>query len=111
MILFLFGEDSFSSSQKLSAIKSRFLASQDPQNLATYSADQLEQADLSAIFNTVSLWGGQRLIIFRDILAEGTVSLKDSLKEILSGEIDANLTIIFWETGTFDRRQSLYKLL
>src|SRR5690348_6250436 len=111
MILFLYGEDSFGSSKKLSLIKSKFLSTQDAQNLTTYTAEQLAQIDIHSLFNTQSLWAGARLIIFRDVLADADASLKDQLKEILSGEIDPGVTVIFWETGSFDRRQSLYKLL
>jgi DNA polymerase III delta subunit len=111
MILFLFGEDSFSSWQKLNLIKDKFLASQDSQNLIEYTANQLEGIDLDSIFNVQSLWAGHRLIIFRDVLAEAKAELKDRLKVLLSADYGTELTIIIWESSTFDKRQALYKML
>ena len=111
MILFLYGEDSYSSWKKLSLIKSRFLASQDAQNLEQYDSDDLESLDLPSIFNLQSLWAGQRLVVFRDVLAEANTSIKDQLKLLLSQELAPGLTVIVWEPSSFDKRQSLYKLL
>jgi len=111
MILFLYGEDSFSSWKKLQVIQKRFLATQDANNLTTFTAHDLESQNLSDIMNAVSLWSGQRLIVLRDVLAEGSAELKDKLQAKLAGEIEPSLTIIVWESSKFDRRQSLYKLL
>lgn len=110
MILLLHGEDSFHSWRKLQTIKERFLTSQDANNLNEYSADQLESQDIGGLL-APSLWSGHRLIVMRDIMGAGSAKLKDTVLAVLEYEPDPNLTLIFWESGSFDHRQKLFKLL
>lgn len=110
MILLLHGEDSFHSWRKLQTIKERFLTSQDSNNLHEYSAEQLENQDIMGIL-APSLWSGHRLIVMRDIMGSGTAKLKDAMLVVLEQEPDPLMTLIFWESGSFDHRQKLFKQL
>jgi DNA polymerase-3 subunit delta len=111
MILFLYGDDAFSSHQKLMAIKNKFLAVGEPENLIVKSADEINIAKLPNIFMTQTLLGGKRLIIFKHLLSSSSAELKTSLLDILKEQELDETTVVFYESESFDKRQALYKFL
>lgn len=110
MILLLHGEDSFHSWRKLQLIKGRFLSTQDANNLHEYSADQLDSLDFFSLL-VPSLWSGHQLIVIRDLMGLGSAKAKDNCLAAIEKGVDPGSTLIFWESGSFDRRQKLFKQL
>lgn len=111
MIIFLHGEDVFSSHQKLTAIRQRFLAKHRAENLIIKSAEEVTLGSLSNIFLTQTLLGGQRLIIFKNILSLSPVELKTAFLDSLKNQEISDTTIVMYESESFDKRQALYKFL
>lgn len=111
MIFLLYGEDAFSSHQKLVAIKNKFLVGCEPENLIIKSADELTALKLPNIFLTQTLLGGKRLIIFKNVLSQSLAELKTALLDIIKKPELDDTTVIFYESISFDKRQALYKFL
>lgn len=111
MIFLLYGDDVFSSHQKLVAIKNKFLSVCEADNLIIKSADEVTILALPNIFLTQTLLGGKRLIIFKNLLNDAPAELKTSLLDFIKQyELD-DTTIVFYESTSFDKRQALYKFL
>ncbi|MBT3690108.1 DNA polymerase III subunit delta [bacterium] len=114
MILFLWGEDSYRSHQKLKKIKEKFQQERDPSglNIVVLEGDKF---DLEK-FNNAAVQQGfivsKRLIIIKNLLMnKPNKELVDSLIEILDRIKDGDNVFIFYEQGAPDKRNKLYKYL
>ena len=83
MMFLLYGDDAFSSHQKLMAIKNKFLSVCEADNLIIKSADEVTILSLPNIFLTQTLLGGKRLIIFKNLLGDAPADLKISLLDFI----------------------------
>jgi DNA polymerase-3 subunit delta len=118
MIIFLYGEDSFRSHQKLLEIKKRFLVS-DPigSGLSIFNwAEKNTKQKLLDVLSMPNLLAPKRLVIVRDMLEVATETEKDDLIVYLKKyekqiQDDQDLVIIFWEDGQPKKNGKLYKLL
>lgn len=118
MIIFLYGEDSFRSGQKVREIKNKFLASDavgSGLSIFNYGEKNSKQKLLD-VLNTPNLLAPKRLVIARDMLEAGTEEQKDELMEYLKKyekqiQDDRDLVIIFWEDGQPKKNGKLYKTL
>jgi DNA polymerase III delta subunit len=111
MIYFLYGNDSFSSQAKLVAIRQKFLSVHPQTNLLMKTAAELERVNLTDLVAAQTLLGTKQLIIIRDVLSAGSDDLKQRWGVVLRQPLSDDVTLIFHESDTFDRRQSLFKLL
>lgn len=111
MLLFLYGEDSFRSREKLNQIKKKFLE-KDKQglNLAVFGEEIIFSKIREVIFQAPFL-GKSRLVI----LENASAALKQEREKIvnfLTGQKIPDYTIlIFWENGIPDRRGVFFKTL
>jgi len=117
MILFLYGEDSFRSSQKLLEIKNKFLSTDSVgSGLSIFNYGNNNKQKLSDVLSTPNLLAPKRLVIARDMILAGTETeiselidyLKKNEKQI---QEDKDLVIIFWEDGQPKKNGKLYKVL
>jgi len=118
MILFLYGEDSFRSRQKLLEIKKRFLVSDmSGSGLSTFNwTEKNPKYRLLDVLGTSNLLAPKRLVIVRDMLEVATDSEKDELIAYLKKyekqiQADQDLVVIFWEDGQPKKNGKLYKAL
>ncbi len=111
MILFLFGEDTFRSNEKLTAIKQRFIGVHGADNLFSLDFPSAANEDIYSLIFAPSLFAGHRLLILTNLLAEGNKDVQTKVSELLKQDLPESVTIIFWENKKFDKRQALYKFL
>ena len=119
MIIFVYGEDLFRSSQKIAGIKDRFLAS-DRSGSGLSVFDQGSSRDALKRFidalGTPNLLAPKRLVILRNFLESAGEGEKDELLKYLEehGEklhSDKDLVAIFQENIQPKKNGKLYKLL
>ncbi|KKR19988.1 MAG: polymerase III protein [Candidatus Moranbacteria bacterium GW2011_GWA2_39_41] len=117
MIIFLFGEDSFRSSQKVLEIKHKFLATDTiGSGLSVFNYGQNNKQKLLDVLNTPNLLAPKRLVIVRDMLEAGTDIEKDELLDYLKKyekqiQAELDLVLVFWEDGQPKKNGKLYKVL
>jgi DNA polymerase III subunit delta len=121
MIIFLCGEDTYSSGQKLNEIKAKFKEKTDPSgiNIITFEGDsprgEAGKFDLEKFSSAASQSGflvNKRLIIVKNLLASKLPrDTAESLKELMGNLKDSPNIFVFWEQGKPDARTALYKQL
>lgn len=111
MILFLFGEDTYRSHEKLSAIKKRFIDAHGSSNLFNLEFPSAANEDFHSLVFAPSLFAGHRLLVLENLLSEGNKEIQTTLAELVKKDLPESVTIIFWENQKFDKRQALYKFL
>jgi len=114
MIIFLFGENSYNSLEKLNEIKARFKEKTDPSGI---NISTLEAADFNLEkFNNISSQGGflvsKRLIVVKNLLAgKPSKDVSTQIKEMLDNFKTSENIFVFWEQGKPDARTELFKAL
>lgn len=117
MIIFLYGEDSFRSRQKLLELKNRFLVSDaSASGLSVFNYSQIGKRNILDVLNMSNLLAPKRLVIIQDMLAAATEAEKDELLEYFKKyekqlQEDKDLILIFWEDGQPKKNGKFYKKL
>jgi DNA polymerase III subunit delta len=118
MIIFLFGDDSFRSSQKMLEIKKKFLSSdKSGSGLSVFDCEEIKDA-ASKIINasgTSNLLAPKRLIISKNLILKSSDEEQKKVLEFLKskknlGE-DKDVVIVFWEGEMPKKTNALYKFL
>lgn len=118
MIIFLYGEDSFRSSQKVIEIKNKFLSS-DKSGSGLSVFDCLEEKEgikkIIDTINTPNLLAPKRLIISKNLILAYSSDEQKKILEFLKkkkelGE-DKDRVVIFWEGEVVKKNNALYKFL
>lgn len=117
-MLFLYGDDSFRSSQKLLEIKNKFLLTDSVgSGLSVFNyGNNTGKQKLLDVLSMPNLLAPKRLVIVRDMILSATEFEKDELIEYFKKhekqtQEDKDLVIIFWEDGQPKKNGKLYKLL
>jgi len=113
MILFLYGEDSYRSHEKLEQIKQKYIsASLGDTNLAildledkSINYDQITRQILAMPFLAKT-----RLVITKNLLSKGSKSIQEKVEEFLKKVPDSTALLIY-EGGKADQRTKLFKTL
>jgi DNA polymerase-3 subunit delta len=111
MILFLYGEDTYRSKQKLDAIKAKYIsANLGDTNLSIidfeekqFSFDQITREMLVFPFLANS-----RLVVIKNLLLKGKKDIQEKIKEFLP-KIPESTNLIIFENGIPDKRSSMFK--
>jgi len=111
MILLLHGEDTYQAKAKLTAIQQRFLSKHPTDNLVSLPGTHLNINNLRSVLFAQTLLGGPRLVVLSNVLSETPAEVKTALVDLLKLGLPEDLTVIFYEVKSFDKRQSLFKLL
>lgn len=110
MIIFIYGEDNFSSKKYLDALLTRYRVKEGATNLISLEGEKLENKSFLSEAGTVPLLANVRLFVIRDFLAKGRAEeQKKFLAEL--NNIPSSSVLIFYETGLPDRRNALFKKL
>lgn len=113
MILFLYGEDTYSSAQKLASIRKKYIdASLGDTNLyiQDVSSEKIDFKRFQEIVTVQPFLAKKRLIIFKNLLSKGSKSLKDKVAQYL-GNIPKTSVVLFYEDGVPDKRSKIFKTL
>lgn len=113
MILFLYGENDFESSEKLRSIKEKYVdASLGDTNLFSIDlADKkMDFKEFSRIVTAQPFLAKKRLIIIKNLLYKGSKKLQTDIIDFLP-KIPETSVIIFYEVKTPDKRSKLFKTL
>jgi len=116
MLIFLYGQDTYRSRQKLNEIIGRYKKiHKSGLNLKYFEGGELSLEDLKDEIQQVSMFAEKKMIVLNGVLGGGRVAsnqefkesfLKDSKKFINSKDI-----ILFFEVGEVLRNNSFFKLL
>lgn len=116
MIIFLYGEDSYRSREKLNKLKDKFSREIDKQgsSLVIIAGQTAAKEELSQAISASSLFARKRMVVIEEIFMQKSpliyAYLTEQLPEIVAGE---NI-IIFWDTAVIlkkkKNKQMPYKL-
>lgn len=113
MIIFLYGEDTYRSTEKLNEIKNKFKKERDPSgiNIVTFADDEFTIEKFNNAASQSGFLVSKRLIITKNLLtARPSDETIGSLKELLKNLKDSNNIFVFWEQGTPDKTNPLFKV-
>jgi DNA polymerase III subunit delta len=119
MIIFLYGEDFFRSSQKLLEIKNKFLSTdKSGSGLSVFECEEEKKIDLpKKIIQTIStpnIFSSKRLVIVKNFIS---AFQSQEQKEILNffkknkERKEEDVIVVFWESNHPKKNNSLYKFL
>ena len=109
-MILLYGEDSYSSRQKLNNIIDKF-KKKDPSNMnlifldgASLELSQVKQNILAAPF-----MGDKRLVVIENLLSQKKENLKEEILELFKKGLPESSVVVFLEEKEFDKRKKLAK--
>ncbi|MEZ4210518.1 MAG: DNA polymerase III subunit delta [Patescibacteria group bacterium] len=109
MILFFYGDNSYSAWDKINQIKHRFISTHPEGQILEWSPDSL--LPISKLFETQSLFSSKQLVVMRNVFSETDAEQREEILELVSSPPPEHVTVIIWESDKVDRRQKLFKLL
>lgn len=113
MLIFLYGEDSYRSRQKLNEIKEKAKKS-DPQglNITVLDGEKAEFNKIKEAVEAMPFLAHKRLVILENVLLFGKKDLKEKLAKFLKeNKIPQTTVLVFWERGALDEKEPLFKIL
>jgi len=117
MIIFLYGEDSFRSSQKMLEIKNKFLGTEAGiSGLSVVDCeDKNQDKNIASLLGTPNLLAPKRLVIVKNLILKGAEKEQEEILEFLKKNKNLpenkDLIVVFWESGAVKREKSIYKFL
>ncbi|MFC1644435.1 DNA polymerase III subunit delta [Patescibacteria group bacterium] len=116
MVYFLYGEDDFSSSEKLSKIRNDFLEKNAQGSvLSILDFDESVKDELRDVIGSGGLFSASKLVIVRNIFSSTDKSYQERVVEFLkSNEYifgDNDNIVVFWERGKPKKNTKLFKIL
>lgn len=110
MIIFLYGDDSFRSHEKLMEIKTRYLEKAGDLNLVVLEDGKLTAEELARQINVLPFLASSRLIIVKNACQTSPENQQKIIK-IISRNISDSTNLVFHENKTPDKRGALFKNL
>jgi len=114
MFIFLYGEDTYRSSEKLKQIKEKFKHDVDPSgiNIITFAENDFDLDKFSSAAAQTGFLVTKRLVIVKNLLmGKAGKNVTEPLAELLERLKRNDNVFVFWEGGSPDKRTSLFKLL
>ena len=113
MIIVLYGEDSYRSLQKLNEITERHRKIDKSKfNLSIFDGENLEFKKLKNAIEIISLLGGKKLIIVKNLLSKGKdYTIKETAEYTPKMSKSENAVIVFYESEEFKKTSTLFKKL
>jgi len=114
MFIFLYGQDSYRSSQKLTEIKQNFIEKTDPSgiNIVCLTAEDFSLEKFNGAASQSGFLVAKRLIIVKNLLTKKPLKeTADDLVELLKKLAGNDNIFVFWENGLPDKRTALFKYL
>lgn len=113
MILFLYGEDTFRSHQKLAQIKAKFIdASLGDTNLsiADCSDEDFDITQITQMVLAMPFLAKSRLVVIKNLLSDGKKKLQEQVLELIE-KVPETTVLVIYESEKVDRRIALFKAL
>jgi DNA polymerase-3 subunit delta len=118
MLIFLYGEDNYSSREKLAEIKNKFIK-YDKSASGLSSFDCEEKADIRDIISameTANLLAPKRLVIIKNYIAGLSAAEQEKMLDFLKSRTkkiaeEKDLVAVFWESGSPAKNNALFKFL
>jgi len=117
MIIFLHGEDSFRSNQKMLEIKNKFLGTEAGiSGLSVIDCeDKNQDKNIVSLLGTPNLLAPKRLVIVKNLILKGSEKEQEDilgfLKKNKSLPEDKDLVVVFLEGGAVKKSHLIYKFL
>lgn len=123
MIIFLYGEDSFRSSQKTAEIKNKFLEKDSAASglsifdfeLARGGGDKAENEKILSTLGTANLLASKRLIIIKNLISAGAETEQEKILEYFkknkSAADDTDVVVVFLEQNQPKKSNAFFKFL
>jgi DNA polymerase-3 subunit delta len=101
MIIFLYGEDSFRSRQKLKELKEKFVREVDSSgaNLSVIDGVKTTLREINENVSPVSLLSRKRMVVIENIFQNKTLTIFEELEKFLENKKDQDLIIIFFDSN------------
>jgi len=98
MIIFLYGEDTFRSRQKLKALKEKFRqeVDKDGSSLVLLDGAETDLGKINEAVATASLFSRKRMVVIERIFSNKSKNLTNSLEELFKKKDNDNI-VIFWD--------------
>ncbi len=117
MILFLYGEDDFRSSEKLAEIKNEFLKKNGSGTILSvfdFEEDVRENV-VADILSAGGLFGDKKIVIVKNLMVDGKTEKQANILEILERRKnlakDEDTMLIFWEKGAPRKNGKIFKYI
>ena len=111
MILFLYGEDTYRSSERLKEFISVAVERNGEVNVEIVPTIGKSFEQLKAFLETVPFISGKRLVVFKELLSDGDTEICTLMLAYLKKFKRDDLNIIFYESNAMDKRRGLFKWL
>ncbi|MCK9378518.1 MAG: DNA polymerase III subunit delta [Candidatus Moranbacteria bacterium] len=117
MILFLYGNDDFRSSEKLAEIKNEFLEKDSlGAGLAVFDFEEgAKESDVADVLSSGGLFSSKKLVVVKNLLVDGKTEEQANILEILekknSISKDEDLVLVFWVKGMPRKNGKLFKFI
>ncbi|PIQ80503.1 MAG: DNA polymerase III subunit delta [Parcubacteria group bacterium CG11_big_fil_rev_8_21_14_0_20_41_14] len=112
MILFIHGQDTYSSREYLERVIDKFKQKHDPngENVLVFDGEDSQWEKVVGAITGGGLFSSKKLIILKDIFA--SKELREALNEFLDAhDLDADVSLVVYEGASPDKRSSLFKKL
>lgn len=116
MIIFLYGEDTYRSSQKLTEIQNKFKKEVDPSglNLTVLNGSGLKFEDFNQQVKASPFLARKRMVIIKNLISENrSKSIQKEIVELLDQESknpDQDNIIVFWENTDYSKSKAKHAL-
>ena len=112
MIIFIYGEDTFRSREKVGQVREQFMQKVDASgaSVTEMQGKELTVSGLHSALGAGGLFATKRMVVVRDFVRDGNKEEQAAVKEILKSFEQSNNVVLFWE-GAVDKRVGLYKAL
>lgn len=117
MIIFLYGEDDFSSNEKLRQIKNKFKKNNPEAISVVFDFNEKEFVinEFKNIIDTDGLFSVKKNVILRNIFSDGSKDDQDEILDFLKSKknifSDNNLYLVVWEKSNPRKNNKLFKFL
>lgn len=100
MIIFLYGQDTFRSRQKLNELKDKFIKEVDPggSSLEVLVGAEIDIGEINSKITPASLLAKKRLIVIEDIFSNKTKTIFEDVLSLLGKQKASENIIIFWDS-------------
>ena len=109
-VFLFYGQDTYSSSQKLKFWKNEFIKKYGENSLEQIEGKELNSQEFSTNIESMPFLSEKRMIIIKNFLNQGKEENQKLVAKNLNSSSDSNV-IIFYEETTPDKRTTLYKTL
>jgi len=114
MLVFLYGNDTFRSNEKINALRKDFL-NENTSNASSSVFDFSESSSFEELYPILmreGLFSSKKLVIVKNIINDSDKSVQNKMFEHLeNNKLSDDIILIFWEKGEPRKNNKLFKLL